>query len=90
MANFVEEYEHAEAEMLAEVEATHGYLSFAAHSVTGDPGVADLFGQSVYVRGGLTLHALRSEAQCGQESTAVSDSAGCHDWNMENFNQLRH
>ncbi len=47
------------AAMTAEIEAAHRYMTFAPHSLAGDPGPDDLFGQSVYVRGGLTLHALR-------------------------------
>ncbi len=55
--------EHTEGRQRAEEEigGSYAYLSFAPHSLTGDPGPDDLFGQSVYVRGGLTLHALRLE-----------------------------
>ena len=55
--------EHADGPeaMLATVEGTHASMSRTPHPAPGDPGVAELFGDSVYLRGGLTLHALRAE-----------------------------
>ena len=53
------EHTRGRAAMEEEISASHAYMSFAPHSLAGDPGADDLFGQSVYVRGGMTLHALR-------------------------------
>jgi len=46
--------------MLDEIADTHGMLGFIPHRPPGDPGIDELFGISVYQRGGLTLHALRT------------------------------
>jgi aminopeptidase N len=47
--------------MLAEIEGDHSFLRAVPHVPPGDPGVPELFGASVYIRGGITLHALRTE-----------------------------
>jgi len=41
------------------VRTMHSYMSSGTHPPPGSPPPDDLFAQSVYVRGGLTLHALR-------------------------------
>ena len=47
----------------------YGWMAAAPHPPPGDPGPSgeDMFGDSVYLRGGLTLHALRVEI--GDEAT---------------------
>jgi len=47
--------------MLTEVQRDHDRLTSARHAAIADPGVDELFGLGVYLRGGLTLHALRLE-----------------------------
>lgn len=39
----------------------HDFAGEASLAAPADPGIAELFGASVYVRGGLVLHALRAE-----------------------------
>ena len=46
--------------LAAEVESARRVMS-APHAPIGDPGVDDLFGAGVYLKGALTLHALRRE-----------------------------
>jgi aminopeptidase N len=53
------EHLYGEPAMLQEIRGDHAWLRSRAHAPPGDPGVARLFGSSVYLRGGLTLHALR-------------------------------
>jgi aminopeptidase N len=43
------------------VQDAYSAMSGVAHPLPGDPGPADLFADSVYQRGGLTLAALRAE-----------------------------
>jgi aminopeptidase N len=54
--------EHLYGREPMQAEAARRYEELAAtrHALPGDPGVAALFGISVYQRGGLTLHALRA------------------------------
>ncbi len=55
------EHRFGELAMLEEIRNDHALLRSRPHAPPGDPGVARLFGVSVYIRGGLTLHALRTE-----------------------------
>lgn len=45
----------------AEVRDSYAFMDAGRHPVPGDPGIPGLFSDSVYVRGGLTLAALRAE-----------------------------
>ncbi len=47
--------------MLTEVRRDHDRLASAPHNAIADPGLDELFGLGVYLRGGLTLYALRVE-----------------------------
>ena len=47
--------------MQAEAASRYDDLASFPHAITGDPQEANLFGISVYQRGGLTLYALRAE-----------------------------
>ena len=44
----------------AEVESARRIMA-GPHAAIGDPGIDELFGAGVYLKGGLTLHALRAE-----------------------------
>ena len=48
-----------DSEKASEVAARR--IMAGTHSPIGDPGVDDLFGVGVYLKGALTLHALRTE-----------------------------
>lgn len=50
-----------EDSMIRDIRGDHAFLRSVRHDPPGDPGVAGLFGTGVYIRGGLTLHALRAE-----------------------------
>ena len=47
--------------MLAKIGRDHDFLSDVGHFAIADPREAQLFGPAVYVRGAMTLHALRVE-----------------------------
>jgi len=47
--------------MEAAVGSAHARLATLPHNPPGDPGIGQLFGRTVYDRGALTLHALRTE-----------------------------
>jgi len=55
------EHEFGRETMEAEIAERHGAMSRRTHRPIADPGVDQLFGLAVYLRGGLTLHALRIE-----------------------------
>lgn len=63
------EQEFGPAAYDAQVAGIHGELGRAPHPPPGDPPADDLFNLSVYFRGGLTLHALRTEI--GDDAFAV-------------------
>ncbi len=63
------EHDRGAAAYRREVAGSHAWLAAGPHPLPGDPGAAgeDMFHHSVYLRGGLTLHALRAEV--GDEIT---------------------
>jgi len=63
------EHDRGRAAYDATIAGNYAFLAEAPHPVPGDPGPSgeDLFGLSVYLRGGLTLHALRAEV--GEDTT---------------------
>ena len=54
-----DEHTGGEAAYRRRVFGGHGFIAAGTFPGPGDPGVEDMFGGSVYVRGGLTLYALR-------------------------------
>jgi aminopeptidase N len=57
------EHDQGQAAYEATIAGNHGFLAEAPHPLPGDPGASgdQMFHYSVYLRGGLTLHALRVE-----------------------------
>jgi len=57
------EHDQGRAAYDATIAGNHAFLAEAPHPLPGDPGPvgSDMFHYSVYLRGGLTLHALRVE-----------------------------
>ncbi|MFH1330561.1 MAG: M1 family metallopeptidase [Actinomycetota bacterium] len=57
------EHDQGRAAYDATIAGNYGFLAEAPHPVPGDPGAsgAEMFHYSVYLRGGLTLHAVRAE-----------------------------
>ncbi len=55
------EHTRGRAAMLATISGTRDQMALNADGPPGDPPANDLFNASVYLRGGLVLHALRTE-----------------------------